>query len=113
MAITHKQLTDMFGFEPVKNSAYGIKAYKRFKSGVELFAKKNTLEIIVPGLPIEYYDLEHMSTAELKEKLPKLVASVKKKSKSSAPQAKDIFLHKVFLATFVDEETAEKHEWKG
>ena len=113
MAITHTQLIDMFGFESVKTSAYGIKAYKKFKSGIELFAKKNKLEIIVPGLPVENYNLEHISTTELKEKLPKLVDSIKKKAKASMPEVKDIFLHKVFLATFVNEETAEKHEWKG
>lgn len=97
MAITHKQLVEVFGFQTVKNSAYGIRSYKKFKSGIELFAKKNSIEVIVPGLPIENYSLEHMSIKELQEKLPKIIASVKKKEKTAPVDAKDLFIHKVFI----------------
>ena len=97
MAITHKQLVEIFGFQTVKNSAYGIRSYKRYKSGIELFAKKNSLEVIVPGLPIEQYSLEHMPLEELKSKIPKIIASAKKRRDTTPPTAADIFIHTVFL----------------
>jgi hypothetical protein len=97
MAITHKQLEEVFGFQAVKNSAYGIRSYKRYKSGIELFAKKNSIEVIVPGLPIEYYSLEHTSLKELKNKIPKIISSAKKRTETAPPTAADIFIHTIFL----------------
>jgi len=97
MAITHKQLEEVFGFQAVKNSAYGIRSYKRYKSGIEIFARKNSIEVIVPGLPIENYSLEHMSLEELKNKIPKIIASAKKRTEINPPTADDIFVHTVFV----------------
>jgi hypothetical protein len=95
MAITHKQLTDMFGFSSVKDSAYGIKVYKAFKSGVEIFGKKNELEVIIPGGTNEIHTLENLNLDELKTLLPRWVESAKKK-KPAQVNAQDIFEVKVF-----------------
>ena len=95
MAITHTQLIDVFKFEPVKNSAYGIKVYRKFKSGVEIFGKKNTLEIITPGNIKETYDLECITLGELKERLPRITESAKKRKPSNV-NAQDIFEVKIF-----------------
>jgi len=51
----------------------------------------------VPGIPPENYSLEHMTIKELEEKLPKIIASAKKRSEHSPVEAKDIFMHKVFV----------------
>ena len=81
MAITHKQLQDVFEFDKINSSAYGIKSYKTFKSGVEVFAKKNELEVRIPGTQEnEVHSLEHLSLDDLKAMLPKWINSAKKKA---------------------------------
>ena len=76
MAITHKQLQDVFEFDKINSSAYGIKSYKTFKSGVEVFAKKNELEVRIPGTQEnEVHSLEHLSLDDLKSMLPKWINS--------------------------------------
>ena len=93
MAITHKQLQDVFEFDKINNSAYGIKSYKVFKSGVEVYAKKNELEVRIPGTAEhEIHTLEHLTLDDLKAMLPKWIKSAKKKApkKIEQPQQPNI-----------------------
>lgn len=99
MAITHKQLTDIFGFTAVKGSAYGIKAYLRDKSGVEIFAKKNELDIIVPGVSKQNYSLEFLGTENLMVLLPEWIRLADKKRNAKKPTVEDVFEIKVYRET--------------